>query len=104
MAIKEWSQGYPIEIDRLDVKRKAAKFLVEIGLIADVPQSFGEQVIAPSEMLPDYLRRDELLDAIEQILGPDAVVTGRVQVRYASQWDLKTRKSKGLPAPIIDDG
>jgi uncharacterized hydrophobic protein (TIGR00271 family) len=104
VAIKDWSQGYPIEIDRLDVKKKAGQSLVDIGLIVDVPGSFSDQVLAPGDMFPEYLRREALFDTIEQILGLDTVVTGRVQVRYASQWDLKTRKDKGLPAPITDDG
>jgi len=104
VAIKEWSRGYPIEVDHLDVKRKDGKTFVDIGLIVDVPGSFSERVVAPRDMFPEHLRREELLDGIETILGPETIVSGGVQVRYASQWDLKTRRTKGLPAPIIDAG
>lgn len=55
-------------------------------------------------MLPKYLRREELLDASEKILGADTIVTGRTVVRYASQWDLKTRKDIGPPEPVADEG
>jgi hypothetical protein len=102
-AIKKWSRGYPLEIDHLDVKRKAGRSLVDIGLIVDVPGSFSDDVLAPREMFPEHLRRNQLLDAIEAILGPDTVVIGRVQVRYASEWDLKTRKDRGLPDPVAEE-
>ncbi|MEA3276528.1 MAG: DUF389 domain-containing protein [Pseudomonadota bacterium] len=102
VAIKTWSRGYPIEISHLDVKRKARKTFVDIGLIADVPGSFSDQVIAPREMLPEYLHRNSLFDSIETILGLETIVTGRIQVRYASQWNLKTRERIGLPKPVTD--
>ena len=99
VAIKKWSRGYPIQISHLDVKRKGEKAFVDLSLIADVPGSFSDQIIAPRKMFPEHLHREQFFDAIEKILGPDTFVTGRVQIRYATQWDLKSRKRIGLPEP-----
>ena len=104
VAIKEWSGKYPIEIRHLDVDfEEGGKTVVDLGLIADVPRTYADEVIAPSKMFPADIHRKDLLDALEPIIGPDAVVTLRIEVRYAAQWDIKTRQDIGLPDAVTEE-
>ena len=48
------------------------------------------------ERLVAGLVRDALLQAIEQVLGPQTVFSVRFQPRFASRWDIGSRKLIGL--------
>ena len=103
VAIREWSGKYPIEIRHLDVDEQDGRTVVDVGLIVDVPGTFADQIIAPRKMFPADVHRNDLLDALEPIIGPEAIVISRIEVRYASQWDIKTRREIGLPDAVTEE-
>jgi hypothetical protein len=95
-AINLWSRGHPIEITRIDVKKEVDKTLLDVVLLVDVPGYLHKKALAPAEMIPAWLQRDALLQAIEQVLGPQTVFSVRFQPRFASRWDIGSRKLIGL--------
>ena len=99
-AINLWTRGHPVEITRIDVKRKGEKTLVDAALIVDVPGHLHEKVLAPAEMVPSWLRREALLHAIEEVLGPKTEFSVRFQPRFSSRWDVESRTRLGLPSTV----
>jgi uncharacterized hydrophobic protein (TIGR00271 family) len=103
VAIKDWSQDYPLEIRHLDIDKVDGKTVVDLGFIVDVPRSFADQIVAPIQTWPADIQRKDLLDALESILGIDTIVITRTEIRYASQWDIKTRQDIGLPEAVTEE-
>ena len=104
-AVREWAGDHPVEIRRVDVLKRAAPRTVELWLIIDVPVNFGKEIMAPSDMIPPGLKGRDLRGSLKRVLGHDADVLFRLELRYAGVIDLRTGEQIGnsIPAEPEDD-
>ena len=96
-AIRRFAGDEPIEVVRVDVLRGYATKTVEIWLIVDVPLSAGQEIAAPAARVPETLRERNLRGYLLEVLGQEADVVLRVQLRYAGLIDLRSGLQREAP-------
>ena len=95
-AVRAWAGENPVEIIRLDVFGKEPKTL-ELWLMVDAPFHHSRTILPPVEQIAPGLDIKDLYGALAQVLGPDANLVARAQLRYSGVVQLKTGKVLGLP-------
>ena len=95
-VVQTWIGDHAVELVSVDVKKRAAKKIVELRVIFDVPSRFANVVMAPSDMISEELEGEDLVDAIVQVLGQDIAIAWRAELRYATYLDVSTGKKKDL--------
>ena len=99
-AITGWSRGHPLEITSIDVSREDGRTHVKATIVVDVPGYLVQEGRALADMLPPSLRREDLLPAIGEVVGPRTTASIRWHPRFASRWDIDTQKRLDMPQPL----
>ncbi len=100
-AVRTWAGDQPVETIRVNVLKNTAVKTVEVWIVVDVPLSLAHEVRSPRDSLPEELTAsgETLRQAIEDVLGSDADIVLRFQIRYGGLVDLRTGLEIGT-APV----
>lgn len=105
IAVRTWAGQNPVEIQRLNLLRGNDKPTLELWLIIDVPFSVDEKGMSMIEAIPPTLTEKSLRDALLPILGHNAEVFVRVQMRHTGRLDMARGKMRTEePAPAAKPG
>lgn len=87
-VLRDWSEGYSVEILRLDVNHK--KRVVEIWLVVDAPLTKTSRLASVADLIPEELEERNLRRRLQAALSSDYDVGFRFQIRFAGRIDLKS--------------
>lgn len=98
-TIQAWSGSESVEIIRLNVN--GAQKRADVWIIVDVPFDAQTRLASVSDLLPETLRNESIVDRMRVALGPEFAVAFRYQIRFAGLVILGTEFI--IDAPKVED-
>jgi uncharacterized membrane protein len=102
-VLQTWIGDHPVEVISVDVQTHDDKKIIDIRLVLDVPFRFTRLVAAPTDMVSEELKAEDLVDAIVQVLGRNIEIIWRGNIRYAGHLDVTTGDSSESPPPTSEN-